>query len=67
MSGRCDCCNSKLSPYEMTLKHAHTGMFIGTCLSCLKDLNIPMFGRDDLDPYETDDDDAQDNLDEGEY
>ena len=66
MSGRCDCCDRKLSPYEMTLKHAISGEYIGTCMSCLKDLGIPLFGRDDLDPYETDDDDAQDNHNEDE-
>ncbi len=63
MAGRCDCCNVKLSEYEMTLKHAITLEYMNTCMKCLQGLNIPTIGREDLNPYEVDDDeyDVMDN------
>ena len=67
MSGRCDCCNAKLSEYEMTLRHAATGEFIGTCLKCLDGLNIPTFGRDDLDQFESVEDEVFDNGNDEEF
>ncbi len=63
MSGRCECCNSVLSDYEMTLKHAITLEYLNTCRKCLTGLMIPTIGREDLDPYESieDDYDVMDN------
>ena len=45
---RCDCCNKRLTDYEATLKHAELGVFMNTCVKCLKGLNIPVSGRTDL-------------------
>ena len=63
MSGRCSCCNVKLSEYEMTLKHAVTLEYMDTCMKCLQGLNITTIGREDLNQYEVDDDeyDVMDN------
>ena len=60
---RCDCCNAALSDYESTLKHGITGEYMNTCMKCLQGLNIPTVGREDLNPFEVDDDefDAMDN------
>jgi len=53
---RCYCCNRVLSDYESTLRHAETGEFLDTCMKCLKDLNIPTKGREDLNTTEEDED-----------
>ncbi len=47
----------------MTLKHAVTLEYMNTCMKCLQGLNIPTIGREDLNPYEVDDDeyDVMDN------
>ena len=54
---RCYCCNRVLSDYEATLRHAETGAFLDTCLKCLKDLNIPTKGREDLKTFVEEEDD----------
>ena len=66
MSGRCDCCNAKLSSYELTLRHANTGEFLGTCIKCLDGLDIPTLGRDDLVEDCSTEDEVFDNGDEDE-
>ena len=45
---KCFCCDKRLSDYEATLRHAHTGEFLDTCVKCLKGLAIPTQGREDL-------------------
>ena len=49
---RCSCCDSKLTDYETTLKHAMTGAYLDTCLECLSDIAkevpMPVKGRKDL-------------------
>ncbi len=49
---RCSCCDSKLTDYETTLKHAVTGAYLDTCLDCLSDIAkevpMPVKGRKDL-------------------
>ena len=45
---RCLCCNTTLSDYEVTLRHAVTKKFIEMCGNCLKDTNIPVQVRSDL-------------------
>ncbi len=64
MSGRCYCCNKKLSEYELTLRNANTGDFVDTCVRCLDGLGIPLIGRDDLDMFEDVSDDVQDSREE---
>ena len=52
MSGRCECCNAKLSPYDMTKRHAITKEFLGLCSSCTSsvqaDAYLPIDDRKDL-------------------
>lgn len=61
---RCSCCNKRLSDYETTLKHAVTGSYFDTCLSCLSeiahDVPMPVKARKDLIP----DMDIHDDIDE---
>lgn len=45
---RCICCNTALSDYEGTLRHAETKQYIEMCGACLKDTNIPLLVRNDL-------------------
>lgn len=49
---RCSCCDTKLTDYETTLKHAVTGAYLDTCLDCLSDIAkevpMPVKGRKDL-------------------
>ena len=51
---RCGCCNKRLSDYESTLKHAVTGAYLDTCLSCLSEIAhevpMPVKARKDLVP-----------------
>lgn len=54
---RCYCCNARLTEYEATLRHAVTNEFTDTCQKCLDGLDIPVRGRPDLNPFESDDDD----------
>lgn len=49
---RCQCCNKNLSDYESTARHAVTGKFLDTCRKCLKDIPVPVRGREDLNPFE---------------
>lgn len=49
---RCQCCNKNLSDYEATARHANTGEFIDICTKCLKEIPIPVRGREDLNPHE---------------
>lgn len=50
---RCDCCNRRLNDYEATLKSKEFGVYMNTCVSCLKDLGIETVGRDELAPKST--------------
>jgi hypothetical protein len=50
---RCVVCNKNLSDWESTARHAITGEFLDTCRKCLKDIPIPVRGREDLNPFET--------------
>lgn len=65
---RCDCCNRNLNDFESTLKHAITGEYLNTCKKCLDGLNIPVVGREDLNPEEeiTDWDELDECVDYGE-
>jgi hypothetical protein len=50
------------------LKHAITGEYLNTCKKCLDGLNIPVVGREDLNPEEeiTDWDELDECVDYGE-
>ena len=50
---RCSCCNRALNDYESTLRHAETKEFLDTCMKCLDGLDIPTTGREDLNQFET--------------
>lgn len=50
---RCQCCNRNLSDYESTLRHAITNQFVDMCNKCLKEVDIPVRGRPDLNKFET--------------
>jgi hypothetical protein len=50
---RCQCCNKNLTDFESTARHAITGEFLDTCRKCLKDIPVPVQGRQDLNPFET--------------
>lgn len=41
---RCSVCNSVLSDYETTLRHATTNQYLDTCVDCLADIakEVPM-------------------------
>ena len=49
---RCQCCNKRLSDYELTLRHSMTNEFMDTCMDCLSEISetVPMMvkGRKDL-------------------
>lgn len=49
---RCQCCNKRLSDYELTLRHSMTNEFMDTCMDCLSEISetVPMLvkGRKDL-------------------
>lgn len=49
---RCQCCNKRLSDYELTLRHAMTNEFMDTCMDCLSEIaeSVPLMvkGRKDL-------------------
>lgn len=45
---RCSCCNTALTDYEVTLRHAVSKQFIEMCVLCLKDTEIPIQVRSDL-------------------
>lgn len=42
---RCDCCNERLTSTEAVLKHKVYGMYLNTCISCLKEAKIPYIGN----------------------
>ena len=49
---RCQCCDKRLSDYELTLRHAMTNEFMDTCMDCLSEIaeSVPLMvkGRKDL-------------------
>lgn len=47
---RCQCCNSALTDYELTIRHAITKQFVELCGTCLKSIDafIPLQVRNDL-------------------
>ena len=49
---RCQCCDKRLTEYELTLRHALTNEFMDTCMDCLSEISelAPMLvkGRKDL-------------------
>ena len=49
---RCQCCDKRLSEYELTLRHSMTNEFMDTCMDCLSEISetVPMMvkGRKDL-------------------
>ena len=49
---RCQCCDERLTDYEMTLRHAITNEFTDTCMDCLSEISesVPLLvkGRKDL-------------------
>ena len=49
---RCQCCDKRLSDYELTLRHSMTNAFMDTCMDCLSEISetVPMMvkGRKDL-------------------
>lgn len=49
---RCQCCDKRLSEYELTLRHSMTNEFMDTCMDCLSEISelSPMLvkGRKDL-------------------
>jgi len=46
---RCICCDTMLSPYESTRRHALTNEFMDMCKRCMRDMpNVPMKDRRDL-------------------
>lgn len=49
---RCYCCNNILTDYETSLRHAETLEYQDTCLKCLQDLNIPVFGNASIGDYQ---------------
>ena len=59
---RCACCNSNLSDFEATRKHAETGVYVDLCNECFhvvsQDCDYPVLERTDLHTA-MDDDDVQ--------
>jgi len=57
MSGRCECCDKILTPYEMTLRDAEEPHdFMNTCSACLDevfggDVEDKTIGRQDLETW----------------
>lgn len=47
---RCQCCNSALTDYELTLRHGFTMEFLELCQECINSLGykLPVVGRSDL-------------------
>ncbi len=47
---RCQCCNSALTDYELTLRHGFTMEFLEICQECIGSLGykLPVVGRSDL-------------------
>ena len=49
---RCNCCDARLTEYELTLKHAMTSEYMDTCMDCLSEIAdyVPLMvkGRRDL-------------------
>ncbi len=47
---RCQCCNSALTDYELTLRHGFTMEFLELCQECIGSLGykLPVVGRSDL-------------------
>lgn len=47
---RCQCCNSALTDYELTLRHGFTMEFLEMCQECIGSLGykLPVVGRSDL-------------------
>lgn len=47
---RCQCCNTALNDYELTIRHAITKQFVELCGTCLKTIDafIPLQVRNDL-------------------
>lgn len=47
---RCQCCNTMLTDYEATIKHAITRKYLEICSDCLKTIeaHIPIQVRQDL-------------------
>lgn len=47
---RCQCCNSALTDYELTLRHGFTMEFLELCQECIGSLGykLPVVGRADL-------------------
>lgn len=49
---RCNCCDKRLSDYELTLRHALTNEFMDMCMDCLSEVaeSVPLMvkGRKDL-------------------
>lgn len=62
---RCQCCNKRLSDYELTLRHAMTNEFMDTCMDCLSEIaeSVPLMvkGRKDLLVNVEDHTDSRDN------
>jgi hypothetical protein len=50
---RCQCCNRSLSDYESTLRRVDNNEFVDICQKCLKDIPIATYGREDLNPFES--------------
>jgi len=46
---RCDCCDTILTDYEMSLKHKETHEYLNTCKKCLRSIGvIPYVGNKTL-------------------
>lgn len=49
---RCNCCDKRLSDYELTLRHTLTNEFMDMCMDCLSEVaeSVPLMvkGRKDL-------------------
>ena len=62
---RCQCCDKRLSDYELTLRHSMTNEFMDTCMDCLSEISetVPMLvkGRKDLLVSNEDPMDSRDN------
>ncbi len=49
---RCDCCDKPLTDYECSLKSVEFGVYMNTCIKCLKGLDIPVVGNAKTLPFE---------------
>lgn len=65
---RCVCCNTRLTDYEATRKHALTGHFLDMCSECFSAVNaevsIPYKDRPELWCEYDSDDEGVDNIEE---